>query len=100
MTNKQAKSLMDVIKIMNENFYDFIGEDVKTIGSNGKRRTVLLFERQHKYGYVDNDNNKLQDSVNDINSKIDEEEKIKKDEVEVYQSWKKLKETLTEALSH
>ena len=28
------------------------------------------------------------------------EEKIKKDEVEVYQSWKKLKETLTEALSH
>ena len=49
---------------------------------------------------IDNDNNKLQDSVNDINSKIDEEEKIKKDEVEVYQSWKKLKETLTEALSH
>ena len=58
MTNKQAKSLMDVIKIMYENFYDFIGEDVKTIGSNGKRRTVLLFERQYKYGYVDNDNNK------------------------------------------
>lgn len=49
---------------------------------------------------IDNDNNKLQDSVNNINSKIDEEEKIKKDEVEVYQSWKKLKETLTEALSH
>ena len=58
MTNKQAKSLMDVVKIMNENFYDFIGEDVKTIGSNGKRRTVLLFERQHKYGYIDNDINK------------------------------------------
>ena len=58
MTNKQAKSLTDVIKIMNKNFYDFIGEDIKTIGSNGKRRTVLLFERQHKYGYVDNDNNK------------------------------------------
>ena len=58
MTNKQAKSLMDVVKIMNENFYDFIGEDIKTIGYNGKRRTVLLFERQHKYGYVDVDNNK------------------------------------------
>ena len=58
MTNKQAKSLMDVVKIMNENFYDFISEDIKTIGSNGKRRTVLLFERQHKYGYVDVDNNK------------------------------------------
>ena len=58
MTNKQAKSLMDVVKIMNENFYDFIGEDIKTIGSNGKRRTVLLFERQHKYGYIDNDINK------------------------------------------
>ena len=58
MTNKQAKSLMDVVKIMNENFYDFIGEDIKTIGSNGKRRTVLLFERQHEYGYIDNDINK------------------------------------------
>ena len=58
MTNKQAKSLMDVVKIMYENFYDFIGEDIKTIGYNGKRRTVLLFERQHKYGYIDVDNNK------------------------------------------
>lgn len=58
MTSKQAKSLMDVIKIMNENFYDFIGEDVKTIGSRGQRRTVLLFERQHNFGYVDSDNNK------------------------------------------
>ena len=58
MANKQAKSLTDVVKIMNENFYDFIGEDIKTIGSNGKRRTVLLFERQHKYGYIDIDNNK------------------------------------------
>ena len=58
MANKQAKSLMDVIKIMNDNHYDFIGEDIKTIGSNGKRRTVLLFERQHKFGYVDSDNNK------------------------------------------
>ena len=56
--------------------------------------------RQTIFSIADNDNNKLQDSVNDINSKIDEEEKIKKDEVEVYQSWKKLKETLTEALSH
>ena len=58
MTNKQARSLTDVVKIMNENFYDFIGEDIKTIGSNGKRRTVLLFERKSNYGYVDNDINK------------------------------------------
>ena len=58
MTNKQARSLMDVVKIMNENFYDFIGEDIKTIGSNGQRRKVLLFERKHKYGYVDVYNNK------------------------------------------
>ena len=58
MTNKQAKSLMDVIKIMNENFYDFISENIKTIGTNGKRRTVLLFERCKEYGYEDNDINK------------------------------------------
>ena len=58
MTNKQAKSLMDVVKIMNENFYDFIGEDIKTIGVNGKRRTVLLFERCKEYGYEDHDINK------------------------------------------
>lgn len=58
MTNKQAKNLMDVIKIMNDNFYDFIGEDIKTIGSNGKRRTVLLFERRKEYGYEDHDINK------------------------------------------
>ena len=58
MTNKQAKSLMDVVKIMNKNFYDFIGEDIKTIGSNGKRRIVLLFERNGEYGYEDHDINK------------------------------------------
>lgn len=58
MANKQAKTLTDVIKLMREWFYDFVSEDVKTIGANGKRRTVLLFERQHKYGYVDSDNNK------------------------------------------
>ena len=58
MTNKQARNLMDVIKIMNENFYDFIGEDIKTIGVNGKRRTVLLFERRKKYGHEDHDINK------------------------------------------
>lgn len=40
----KAKNLLDVIKIMHENHYDFIGEDVKNIGANGKRRTVLLFE--------------------------------------------------------
>ena len=58
MKNKQAKNLMDVIKIMNENFYDFISENIKTIGVNGKRRTVLLFERRKGYGYEDNDINK------------------------------------------
>lgn len=58
MTSKQAKNLMDVVKIMNENFYDFIGEDVKTVGSRGQRRTVLLFERRYKFGYADTDNNK------------------------------------------
>lgn len=58
MTNKQAKNLMDVIKIMNENFYDFISEDIKTVGVNGKRRAVLLFERRKGYGYEDHDINK------------------------------------------
>lgn len=58
MANKQAKSLMDVVKIMNENFYDFISEDIKTIGENGKRRTVLLFERRKGYGYEDHGINK------------------------------------------
>lgn len=55
---KQARTLTDVIKIMKDNFYIFVGEDVKTIGSTGKRRTVLLFERDSKYGYNDNDINK------------------------------------------
>lgn len=55
---KQAKTLIDVIKIMNDNFYDFIGEDIKTIGVNGKRRTVLLFERRKDFGEEDNDINK------------------------------------------
>ena len=58
MTNKQARNLMDVIKIMNENFYDFISENIKTIGVNDKRRTVLLFERRKEYGYEDHDINK------------------------------------------
>ena len=58
MTNKQARNLMDVIKIMNENFYDFISENIKTIGANDKRRTVLLFERRKEYGYKDHDINK------------------------------------------
>ena len=58
MANKQAKTLIDVIKIMNDNYYDFIGEDVKTIGSNGKRRTVLLFERRKGYGNEDHGINK------------------------------------------
>lgn len=58
MTRKQARTLIDVIKIMNNNFYDFIGEDIKTIGSRGQRRNVLLFERRTGYGYVDNDINK------------------------------------------
>lgn len=58
MTRKQAKNLTDVVKIMNENFYDFISEDIKTLGVNGKRRTVLLFERREEYGYEDHDVNK------------------------------------------
>lgn len=58
MTKKQAKTLEDVIKIMNDNFYDLIGEDIKTIGLRGKRRNVLLFERRTEYGNVDNDINK------------------------------------------
>ena len=58
MTNKRARNLTDVIKIMNENFYDFIGENIKTIGVNGKHRTVLLFERRKEYGYEDHDINK------------------------------------------
>lgn len=55
---KQAKTLTDVIKIMKDNYYDFIGEDIKTIGINGKRRNVLLFERRCKYGLVDTDTDK------------------------------------------
>ena len=58
MANKQAKNLMDVIKIMDKNFYDFISENIKTVGVNGKRRTVLLFERRKGYGYKDDDINK------------------------------------------
>lgn len=58
MTNRQAKNLIDVVKIMNENFYDFISEDIKTVGVNGKHRTVLLFERRKGYGYEDNGINK------------------------------------------
>lgn len=58
MANKQAKTLTDVIKLMNEWFYDFIGEDIRTIGTSGKRRTVLVFERRKGYGDEDNDINK------------------------------------------
>lgn len=55
---KQARTLTDVIEIMSDNFYIFIGKDIKTIGLNGKRRTVLLFERNSEYGYEDHDINK------------------------------------------
>lgn len=55
---KRAKTLIDVIKIMNDNFYDFIGEDIKTFETNGKRRTILLFERRKDFGEEDNDINK------------------------------------------
>lgn len=55
---KQAKTLTDVVKIMNDNYYDFIGEDIKTIGVYGKRRNVLVFERRKEYGYEDHDINK------------------------------------------
>lgn len=55
---KQAKTLTDVIKIMNDNYYDFIGEDIKTIGVYGKRKNVLVFERRREYGDVDTDANK------------------------------------------
>lgn len=48
----KAKTLLDVIKIMYENNYDFISESVKTIGVYGKRRTALLFER--RYGHESN----------------------------------------------
>ena len=58
MTNKKARNLIDVIKIMDENFYDFISENIKTIGVNSKHRTVLLFERRKGYGYEDHDINK------------------------------------------
>ena len=58
MTNEQAKTLIDVMKIMNENFYDFVSDNIKTIVVNGKRRTVLLFERRKEYGYEDHDINK------------------------------------------
>ena len=58
MTNKPAKISMDVMKIMNENFYDFVSDDIKTIVVNGKRKTVLLFERRKEYGYEDHDINK------------------------------------------
>ena len=43
---KKAKTLKDVVLIMYDNSYDFIGEDVKTLGSQGKHRKVLLFEHQ------------------------------------------------------
>ena len=58
MANKQIRTLTDVIKIMDENFYDFISENIKTITISGKRRTVLLFERRKGYGYEDHDVNK------------------------------------------
>lgn len=55
---KQARTLTNVIKLMDEWFYDFLGKDVRTIGSSGKRRTVLVFERRNGYGYEDHDINK------------------------------------------
>lgn len=58
MANRRVRTLMDVIKIMDKNFYDFISKNIKTISINGKRRTVLLFERRKGYGYEDHDINK------------------------------------------
>lgn len=39
------KTLLDVIKTMNNNGFDFIGKECKTIEANGKRRTCLIFVR-------------------------------------------------------
>ena len=40
---KKCRTLVDVIRVMNENFYSLVSETVETIGASGKRRTVLLF---------------------------------------------------------
>lgn len=53
---RQARTLLDVVKLMDEWFYDFIGESEETIGANGKKRTVLLFE--NRYRREDTDINK------------------------------------------
>lgn len=58
MARRQARTSKDVIKLMDEWFYDFIGKDVRTMGPRGQRRTVLVFERRAEYGYVDHGINK------------------------------------------
>ena len=41
------KNLIDVIDVMFENGFDYVGDEVKTIGISGKERTCLLFRRAY-----------------------------------------------------
>ena len=41
------KNLTDVINVMFENGFDYVGDEVKTIGISGKKRTCLLFRRAY-----------------------------------------------------
>ena len=41
------KDLIDVINVMFENEFDYVGDEVKTIGISGKKRTCLLFRRAY-----------------------------------------------------
>lgn len=41
------KNLIDVINVMFENGFDYVGDKVKTIGNSGKKRNCLLFRRAY-----------------------------------------------------
>lgn len=46
---KQCRTLMDVIKVMDNNCYSLVKKTTETIGASGKRRTVLLFINKYTY---------------------------------------------------
>ena len=47
------KNLIDVINVMFENGFDYVGDKVKTIGISGKKRNCLLFRRAYDYSKND-----------------------------------------------
>lgn len=62
---RKAKTLTDVVVVMYELNYDFIGEGYQTIGQAGQVRNVLRFERNKKYRDESADIKELQEKISD-----------------------------------